>query len=121
MINPVDIPPLRKSFVPTQSQADTLVTMMAAGFDRSLMRTVSYVVKKRLLPRDVDLDMLRDSMRDIFAVGWNSDPGSFFDFVGHLEKPRSKPVAGIHTEKHRSLPGGVVYRCQLPSTSSKGW
>ncbi len=61
-VSPETIPMLRRVSVPRQSGKDALVSSLAALLDRSLMRTVTFVVEKRILPRDVDLDMLRDSI-----------------------------------------------------------
>ena len=84
-LTPEGIPKLRKVSAPKQSVRDALVTSLAALVDRSLMRTVTFVVEKRVLPRDVDLDMLRDSIHDILDTDLLECPHEFFSFVQEIE------------------------------------
>ena len=76
--SPESIPALSRVSVPKQSRKDLLVTSLAALFDRSLMRTVTFVVEKRVLPRDVDLDMLRDSIHAMLDTNLVDKPDRFF-------------------------------------------
>ena len=46
-LTPEGIPKLRKVSAPKQSVRDALVTSLAALVDRSLMRTVTFVVEKK--------------------------------------------------------------------------
>lgn len=114
------IPLLRRASVPRQRRADALVTSMAALLDRSVMRTVSYVVQRQLLPRDVDLDMLRDSIRVMLATGLVEKPQAFFPFVQKLEKPRPAKPDELRSLRVRRIKGGSVHRCALKSIWQPG-
>lgn len=113
--SPAAIPRLRKASVPTQSGRDALVTSLAALLDRSLMRTVSLVVERRVLPDNVDLDMLRDSIHDMLATGLVDSAGDFFDFVPALESGDLPGCTELDFEERRRMRGGRVYRCDLSS------
>lgn len=113
--SPDDIPKLRKAKVPRQSGRDALVTSLAALLDRSLMRTVSMVVEKRVLPRDVDLEMLRESIRDMLATGLVDDAAPFFDFVTEQESAELPGGVELDVLTRRRIKGGNVYRCTLTS------
>jgi pimeloyl-ACP methyl ester carboxylesterase len=112
---PETIPMLRRVRVPVQSGPDRLVTSMAALLDRSVMRTVSFVVQRQVLPRDVDLDMLRDSVRVMLDSGLIEKPHAFFPFVQKLEKPYSPKADALRSAFQRRIKGGTVYRCSLQS------
>jgi dienelactone hydrolase len=113
---PDTIPMLRRVSVPKQSGTDRLVTSMAALLDRSVMRTVSYVVQRQVLPRDVDLDTLRQSVRVMLDSGLIEKPQTFFTFVKRLEKSRAaKPVA-VQSSLQRRIKGGAIYRCSMQSS-----
>lgn len=114
------IPLLRRTSVPRQSGADALVTSMAALLDRSVMRTVSYVVQRQLLPRDVDLDMLRESVRAMLGTGLIDTPQAFFPFVQKLEKPRDAKPDEMQSFRLRRIKGGAIHRCALKSTYKPG-
>lgn len=114
--SPEAIPLLRSVSVPKQSGRDALVTSLAALLDRSLMRTVTYVVEKRILPRDVDLDMLRDSIHAMLDTGLVDRPHEFFHFVAELESPRKKRHVGLQSERRRRIKGGNIYRRKLASS-----
>jgi pimeloyl-ACP methyl ester carboxylesterase len=114
------IPLLRRASVPRQRGADALVTSIAALLDRSVMRTVSYVVQRQLLPRDVDLDMLRDSIRVMLTTGLVEKPQAFFSFVQKLEKPRAANPDELRSHPVRRIKGGSVHRCALKSTWQPG-
>jgi len=134
------IPLLRRASVPRQRRADALVTAMAALLDRSVMRTVSYVVQRQILPRDVDLDMLRESVCAMLDTGLIEKPQALFPFVQKLEKPRiAKPCTTqphatpphatppyatkpdrLQATRRRRIKGGTIYRCALPSTYKPG-
>lgn len=109
------IPKLRRVSVPIQSGKDALVTSLAALLDRSLMRTVTFVVEKRILPRDVDLDMLRDSIHAMLDTDLIDKPHKFFHFVKKLESAGSSSRANLQTEERRRIKGGKIYRCKLRS------
>ena len=79
-ISPEAIPKLRKVSVPKQSGRDALVTSLSALLDRSLMRSVTFVVERQILPRDVDLDMLRDSIHVMLDSSIVDRPQDFFRF-----------------------------------------
>ncbi len=111
---PETIPMLRRVSVPEQSGTDRLVTSMAALLDRSVMRTVSFVVQRQVLPRDVDLDTLRESIRVMLNSGLIDKPQAFFPFVQKLEKPTAKP-ASVRSSPRRRIKGGAIYRCTLKS------
>lgn len=114
-IGPEAIPKLRRTSVPKQSGKDALVTSMAALLDRSLMRTVTFVVEKRILPRDVDLDMLRDSIHTMLDTNLIDKPHKFFHFVQKLESAGSFSGISVQTEERRRIKGGKIYRCKLRS------
>jgi len=109
------IPGLGRVKVPRQSRRDALVTSLSALVDRSLMRTVSLVVEKRLLPRDVDLDMLRASIRDMLGSGLAGNAGAFFDFVSALESGGAPGCTEVDIVARRRIGGGRVYHCTLGS------
>jgi len=118
------IPMLRRVSVPRQSGTDRLVTSMAALLDRSVMRTVSFIVQRQVLPRDVDLDMLRESVRTMLGTGLIEKPQAFFPFIQKLENPTAKPRAAqprtarpapVQSSLQRRIKGGTVYRCTLKS------
>ena len=81
-VSPETIPMLRRVSVPRQSGRDALVSSLAALLDRSLMRTVTFIVEKRILPRDVDLDMLRESIHVMLDTGIIDKPQSSFTLSG---------------------------------------
>ncbi len=114
--SPVAIPKLRKAYVPAQSGRDALVTSLAALVDRSLMRTVTLVVERRILPRDVDLDTLRESIHAMFATGLVYSVSDFFEFVSALETGRMPGCTELDYEERRRIRGGRVYRCELGSS-----
>ncbi len=113
--SPDAIPKLRTVSVPKQSGRDALVTSLAALLDRSLMRTVTFVVEKRILPRDVDLDMLRDSIRAMLDTDLIGKPHKFFHFVRTLESTREPPAGKVQTGAGRRINGGKIYRRKLKS------
>lgn len=115
VMSPEDIPRLRKASVPKQSRPDALVTSLAALVDRSLMRTVTFVVEKRILPRDVDLEMLRESIRDMLEADLLDNPGDFFHFVSELESGEQPGAARLYTERKRPIRGGNILRRRLGS------
>ncbi len=102
--------------MPKQSRRDALVTSLAALLDRSLMRTVTLVVEKRVLPRDADLDMLRESIHTMLDTGLNNRPQDFFRFVKKLESGSDSDSAGLHTIERRRIKGGRIYRRKLKSS-----
>jgi pimeloyl-ACP methyl ester carboxylesterase len=114
--SPVAIPKLRKATLPAQSGRDALVTSLSALLDRSLMRTVTLVVERRILPRDVDLDMLRESIHAMLATGLVDNAGDFFDFVAGLESGEAPGCTELDFEERRRIRGGRVYRCDLTSS-----
>jgi pimeloyl-ACP methyl ester carboxylesterase len=114
-ISPDAIPKLRKVTAPKQSARDALVTSLAALLDRSLMRTVTFVVERRILPRDVDLDMLRGSIHAMLATGLIDKPHKFFHFVQTLESTREPHPGKLHSAARRLIKGGRIYRCTLQS------
>jgi len=93
-----------------------VVTSLAAMLDRSLMRAVSYVVQRQVLPRDVDLDTLRDSIRAMLGSELLANPQAFFPFVSQLEKPRATNPGVFQSTLRRRIRGGVIYRCSLQGT-----
>jgi pimeloyl-ACP methyl ester carboxylesterase len=109
------IPKLRRVSVPKQSGRDALVTSLAALLDRSLMRTVTFVVEKRILPRDVDLDMLRESIHVMLDTNLIDKPHEFFHFVQKLESGNASGIAGLYSRERRRIKGGKIYRRQLRS------
>ena len=115
-LTPEGIPKLRKVSAPKQSVRDALVTSLAALVDRSLMRTVTFVVEKRVLPRDVDLDMLRDSIRDILDTDLLESPHEFFSFVQEIESGGASDCVELDTVARRRIRGGKVYRSKLKSS-----
>jgi pimeloyl-ACP methyl ester carboxylesterase len=114
-MNPEEIPKLRRVSVPQQSGADALVTTLAALLDRSVMRTVTFVVEKRILPREADLATLRDSIRVMLNTELIDAPGSFFSFVHKLETSRTAQQATLKTYYRRRIKGGTAQRCKLDS------
>ena len=109
------IPGLRRTRVPRQSPVDTLVSSLAAGVDRSLMRAVSLVVEKRLLPRDVDLDALRGSVLEMLDTNLVARPDAFFHFVPAVESAaRPRQVAALSAPRRGSA-GAHVYRREMSS------
>ncbi len=115
-LTPEGIPKLRKVSAPKQSVRDALVTSLAALVDRSLMRTVTFVVEKRVLPRDVDLDMLRDSIHDILDTDLLECPHEFFSFVQEIESGGASDCVELDTVARRRIRGGKVYRSKLKSS-----
>lgn len=103
-MKPVTIPSLRTSRAPRQSPRDTLVTGLAAAADRAVMRTVALVVQRSILPRDVDLDMLRDSMLAMLDSGLSAAPADFF------ARPQRQPAAGRSRVLRRLADGRVFER-----------
>jgi len=116
MMNPEDIPRLRTLSVPPQSGSDALVTSLAALLDRSVMRAVTYVVEKRVLPRDMDLDTLRESVRAMLDAKLIDNPGEYFLFVRELESSGSSLPNAVKSCYRRRLGAGKVYRRKLEST-----
>jgi dienelactone hydrolase len=114
-VNPEAIPRLRSASVPRQSGRDALVTSLASLLDSSLMRTVAFVVEKRVLPRDVDLDMLRDSISTMLDSELLAQNVDFFDFVQKLESVGTTLPAVLYSDKRRRLKGGAIYRLKLES------
>ena len=114
-MDPEVIPKLRRVSVPRQSGTDALVSSLAALLDRSLMRTVTFVVEKRILPRDVDLDMLRESVQEMLDTKLINKPHEFFHFVQKLESGNAASPAGLRTRERRRIKGGKIYRRQLKS------
>jgi len=114
-VNPETIPMLRRVSVPRQTGKDALVSSLAALLDRSLMRTVTFIVEKRILPRDVDLDMLRDSIHVMLDSSINDKPHEFFRFVQKLESGSASGIARLYTRERRRIEGGKIYRRQLKS------
>jgi hypothetical protein len=96
--------------------SDGLVTYLAAMVDRSLMRGVSLLVERRLLPREADLDTLRDSICAMLDTGLTDRPQSFFRFVHELERRSRSTLKEPRSTRHRRVRGGCVYRCELAST-----
>ncbi|HEY6131369.1 MAG TPA: hypothetical protein VIV27_05085 [Halioglobus sp.] len=113
---PEAIPILRQVSVPTQSGTDAWVTSMAALLDRSVMRSVALIVEKRILPRGVELEGLRDSIQVMLGSRLVDRPQKFFQFVRELEKSGSAGRNALTTSFRRRIKGGRVYRCQLKST-----
>ena len=114
-VSPEAIPMLRRVSVPRQSGKDALVSSLAALLDRSLMRTVTFVVEKRILPRDVDLDMLRESIHVMLDTSLIDKPHEFFHFVQKLESGNASGTARLYTRERRRIKGGKIYRRQLKS------
>lgn len=110
------IPTLRKAIVPRQARRDALVTSFSALLDRSLMRTVTLVVEKRILPRDVDLDMLRDSICDILESTAFDNAAEFFDFVAELESGDAPGCTELDIVSRRRITNGRIYRCTFLSS-----
>ena len=77
--------------------------------DRSLMRTVTFVVEKRILPRDVDLEMLREASTTCWIRLFDK-PQKFFHFVQKMESA-GVPVCELQTKARRRIKGGKIYRC----------
>ena len=115
IVSPEAIPKLRRVSVPRQSGKDALVSSLAALVDRSLMRTVSFVVERRILPRDVDLDMLRESIHIMLATNLIERPQEFFHFVQKLESGNASSPARLYTRERRRIKGGKIYRRQIRS------
>lgn len=103
-MNPNAIPSLRTSRAPRQSPRDALVTGLAAAADRALMRTVALVVQRRILPRDVDLDMLRNSVQAMLDSDLVSAPADFFALPG-----RNKTSPATRSSVRRRLDDGRVF------------
>lgn len=102
-MKPDAIPSLRTSLAPRQSPRDVLVTGLAAAADRAVMRTVALVVERRILPRDVDLDMLRESMQAMLDSGLADAPAEFFAL------PASTAARATRSSVRRRLEGGRVF------------
>ena len=115
-MKPEAIPKLGGVTLPRQSMPDALVTYLTAMVDRSLMRGVSLIVERRLLPREADLDTLRDSIRAILDTGLSDKPYNFFRFVQELEKTSRSAIKEPQSALRRRVRGGGVYRCELAST-----
>jgi len=113
---PDTIPGLRRARLPMQTGRDALVTSLSALLDRSLMRTVSLVVEKRILPRDVDLDMLRESIRAVLETGLVDQAGTFFEFVTALETGDDPGCREVGVAARRRIAGGRIYHCTLASS-----
>jgi len=109
------MPSLRRAQLPRQSPRDALVTSLAAGVDRSVMRAVALVVEKQLLPRELDLQLLRESMRAMFDSGLLAQPAALFDFVAELESPRAGAQLRGRATPGRRLRGGRIQRHRLES------
>ena len=110
------IPSLRRVQIPRQTGRDALVTSLSALLDRSLMRTVSFVVEKRVLPRDADLDMLHESIRDMLGTGLLDNAGAFFEFVAALESGSDPGCTEVDIVARRRIEGGRIYRCTFASS-----
>ncbi|NND66186.1 MAG: hypothetical protein HKN19_01245 [Halioglobus sp.] len=107
-MKPDAIPALRTSRAPRQSPRDALVTGFAAAADRAVMRTVALVVQRRILPRDVDLEMLRDSVRAMLDSDLASAPAEFFAVpAGNKTPPTARSVV------RRRLDDGRVFARQI--------
>lgn len=115
-MKPDAIPQLSAIALPRQSMSDGFVTYLTAMVDRSLMRGVSLLVERRLLPREADLDTLRESIRAILDTGLADRPHLFFRFVHELEKTSRSTLKEPQSTRHRLVRGGGVYRCELTST-----
>jgi pimeloyl-ACP methyl ester carboxylesterase len=113
--SPEIIPKLRRVSMPKQSGRDALVTSLAALADRSLMRTVALIVERRILPRDVDLDLLRNSVQAMLDSNFGSQPRQFFRFVETLEAPGKSGCGEVHSLARRRIKGGYAYRRRLTS------
>jgi len=105
---PGPIPTLQMSRAPRQTPRDAIVTGLAAAADRAVMRTVALVVQRRLLPRDVDLDMLRDSVECMLDSGLAEDPDAFF-----LRPGRSKLAPATRSTVRRRLDDGRVFERRI--------
>ncbi|MBK6739269.1 MAG: hypothetical protein IPG64_16045 [Haliea sp.] len=81
------IPRLRRARLPQQSGKDALVTSLSALLDRSLMRTVALIVEKRVLPRDVDLDTLRQSIDAMLGSSLAGRPQEFLSLCAGIGSP----------------------------------
>lgn len=113
---PDAIPRLYRISAPKQSGTDALVTSLAALLDRSLMRSVSLIVEKRILPRGVELDNLRESIQVMLDTKLIDRPQKFFHFVRELERPGTVGRDALKTSFRRRIKGGTVYRCVLQSS-----
>ncbi|MBK6510250.1 MAG: alpha/beta hydrolase family protein [Haliea sp.] len=109
------IPRLRRARLPQQSGKDALVTSLAALLDRSLMRTVALIVEKRVLPRDVDLDTLRQSIDAMLGSSLAGRPQEFFRFVQALEAPGDTAEGDLQSVTRRRIKGGHAWRRRLAS------
>ena len=109
------IPRLRRARLPQQSGRDALVTSLAALLDRSLMRTVALIVEKRVLPRDVDLDTLRQSIDAMLGSSLAGRPQEFFRFVQALEAPGDTAEGDLQSVTRRRIKGGHAWRRRLAS------
>ncbi len=105
---PGPIPTLQKSRAPRQTPRDAVVTGLAAAADRAVMRTVALVVQRRLLPREVDLDMLRDSVETMLDSGLAEDPDAFFPRPG-----RGKLGPATRSTVRRRLDDGRVFERRI--------
>jgi pimeloyl-ACP methyl ester carboxylesterase len=101
--------------MPMQSGTDALVTSLAALLDRSLMRTVALIVEKRVLPRDVDLDSLRQSIDTMLGSRLAGRPQEFFRFVQALEAPGDGSAGDLQPGTRRRIKGGYAWRRRLAS------
>ena len=114
-MSPEMIPKLRQVITPKQSGVDALITSLTAKLDRSLMRAVTFIIEKRVLSHDSDLDSLRDSICAMLDTGLIDRPRDFFQFVQQLESSSGPGPFKLHTSDRRKLKGGKVYRRQLES------
>jgi pimeloyl-ACP methyl ester carboxylesterase len=114
-ISPEAIPKLRKVSVPQQSGRDALVTSIAALLDRSLMRSVTLMVEKRVLPRDVNLDRLRESIHVMLDANIIDKPKDYFRFVRGLESAAASAPARLRTRERHRIKGGKIVRHQIES------
>jgi pimeloyl-ACP methyl ester carboxylesterase len=114
-ISPEAIPKLRKVSVPKQSGRDALVTSIAALLDRSLMRSVTLMVEKRVLPRDVNLDRLRESIHVMLDANIIDKPKDYFRFVRGLESAAASAPARLRTRERHRIKGGKIVRRQIES------
>lgn len=112
---PETIPSLRRTSMPLQSGADALVTSLAALLDRSLMRTVARIVEKRVLPRAVDLEVLRQSIDTMLGSSLAVRPQEFFRFVRALEAPGDTAAGDLQSVTRRRIKGGHAWRRRLAS------
>ena len=101
------IPSLQRVPLPEEGLGGWLTTSLGTAVDSALVRAMSFVVERALIPGEDDIEALRRSAAPMLDPELQRAPERFFAFG-----PPASPLA-VKTDFRRKLSGGVVVRHAL--------